>query len=102
MLEKIMETVSVVIGGALGVFIGMLVGGGIAFVFWSYWGWFVAPLGLPAIGFFHAWGLVIMSGLVVPLPQITGESEIQIAHGRRQIVSIALAWPFGLFLHILT
>ena len=29
----------------------------------SVWAWFVAPLGIPAVGFWQAWGLFILVGL---------------------------------------
>jgi len=28
------------------------------------WAWFVVPLGVPAIGVLHAWGLVVLWGLI--------------------------------------
>ena len=88
-------------GFAIAFMINLLIGGFVAVVFLSYWVWFVQPLGLPNIGFFHAWGLVAMSGLIVPLPQIVGEERERNAHAKRQLTAIALAWPFGFLLHLL-
>lgn len=35
-----------------------------AFVAVQLWGWFVTPLGVPPLGFFQAWGLVVFIGFI--------------------------------------
>ncbi len=37
-----------------------------AFVFLKGWGWFLIPLGMPEITFWHAFGLLLLSGFLKP------------------------------------
>lgn len=56
MKKAIATVILVVVGFGAGLYNG--------FVFLKMWGWFVVPLGMPAIGFWHAVGLGTMMAMV--------------------------------------
>lgn len=101
MIEKLASFAQGVLATLFGTAIGLVIGAFVALVFWSYWGWFMAPIGAPQISFFHSWGLVVMVGLVVPAPQLVGSGEEQAAYSGRILVSLGIAWPFGYLLHLM-
>lgn len=100
--DTIGAVLGVIVGSVIGFSINLLIGGFVAVVFLSYWGWFVEPLGVAEISFFHAWGLVVMSGLVIPTPQLTGDRDERLKYVKRALAGVALAWPFGLALSALS
>lgn len=48
--------------GLLGVVVAL--GAWVAYVAHKFYGWFVVPLGAPALSWWHVWGLLIMYNLI--------------------------------------
>ena len=55
----------------LGKFVlGLITSAVVSFVIMKMWGWFIVPLGILSIGFFHAWGLkLIASAFTMDVPK---------------------------------
>lgn len=68
------------------------------FVVSSLWGWFVVPLGMPAIGTWHGLGLALLLALVTHQFTRVPESEVmqQMSH---EISRPFLAWGIGAVVH---
>lgn len=47
----------------------------IGWVTWFMWGWFMVPLGLPAIGFWHATGIALITRLLIWRPPETYDKD---------------------------
>ena len=95
------DALSSAVAVLLAILIGLPVGAFIAFVFWCNWGWFIVPLGLPEIGFFHAWGLVVIPSLFIPAANIGSEDGEGLSKALAPLIKIALILPMGFILHLL-
>ena len=69
-----------------------------AVVFHDFWNWFVSPLGVQRIGIAHAWGLVMLAGLIIPgkdWRKEVEEAESPYAPAIGLVVGILVAWGVG-------
>lgn len=66
------------------------------FVLMKLWAWFVAPLGLPAIGLAHALGIILVVGFLRPdriekTPDKTPQEVVFKTFERAAVTALALA-----------
>ena len=107
-MEAIVDAVGSFVGGltkaiaftfsAAGIFLLMAaIGLASAFVVRDYWNWFVSPLGLPRVGVLHAYGLIILMGLLrgVTATEHQEESDSAISTVAKPVVALALTWGLG-------
>lgn len=68
-----------------------------AFVARDYWNWFVSPLGLPRIGVLHAYGLIILVGLLrgVGRNEHQEDADGVVWTVAKPVIGLALTWSLG-------
>lgn len=70
--------------------LGLISGSVKALVATDVWAWFVVPLGLPQIGYFHAWGLCVASALLWKLPHVPDDYDASVENAVRLTFSSVL------------
>ena len=61
-MEVFGKIIAIIVLTALSIFVG-------AWAFSTLFGWFLVPLGLPAIGYAHAYGLMLMTSFLKMRPK---------------------------------
>lgn len=87
-----------VVLATVGIFLLLaLLGVASAFVARDYWNWFVSPLGVRPIGVLHAYGLILLVGLLrgVPSGDGTNDSDSTAVLVAKPIIGLALTWGLG-------
>ncbi len=67
------------------------IGSGIAVV--NLWGWFISPLGVPAIAFWHAFGITALVELLIPSISVKKNKDEKFNEFMPRVISSALS-PF--------
>lgn len=99
------EVLDFVVGTAL----NLLIGAFTSVILLSYWGWFIVPLGVRDINFFHAWGMLLIPTVLflstraanTPefVPQFDPDKALRF-YGNLSVGGLFL-WGFGYFLSVL-
>lgn len=72
-----------------------------AFVLWQLWGWFVEPLGLPAISYAHAVGLSMFGQWLATMVAMLPKDGPNVSwHARAtKVVALLIVWGVGAAAH---
>lgn len=87
---------------ALAIFaIAIPIGMAQAYVLMSLWGWFVVPLGVAALGFWHAFGLSILIHFVQKQNYVSDEESVLGKVVLKWLLGLVGAYGFGYVAHLL-
>ena len=65
----------------------------------SFWNWFIVPLGVVKIGFWHSLGFSLMASTLVGIKSNNNDDEMW-EKFIKSIITYLLIWGFGAIIHL--